>query len=735
MWTENSRCQYGDQSTGETSSSICSAQQISGDDQRVNNPDEAIVISDECEQQRLESLIVCISPLKDNDIVVSTIVAPLNESINCVASTPDISFSAFVATNVVSETKDDAVVTIPTDDEDAPPPVTTTPPDISLSASVATNVVSETKDDAVVTIPTDDEDAPPPVVAPDKYNKAKIEAEVRDELAHPDDIFITQAQYKLDKECAAFAARAHLEGKTVDLQVAKTAFYLSSFHFKEDNHCMMLYTDPSAGSRRQEWVDFFRRRNDGYVLYLWDQRIAIMLTIKNSETNTYQPRFFVAMTNLYMQMGGGNVHKELVLLDILVRMDIHSHVDALVGVIATGEVRLWKYSKDHLRFLHCDFMNEIERGENFWIAKRHQFYEEKGLIYLPQRMIPRDLDAPRVRFAISKEYITNYKRIYSSESELQKNFDKWTLLPGRVKSLSEFADKAKVSGSRHEIASAAAEKERSDTKAKDDATKKRNEEINKKRQETRKKNQEEKRLEEERKILSKHQAGEKRVANPPQYFGKLSLPPHNLPHNPQHQQHNHPPPPPPAAAVINPIKSHYQSSTNKRRQQDFISSSSSTVAESSTNKKYGGGTISHQRERGNKYPVNTLLYYYNNYVYSTLLDCNSDDSESIAQAQEKITLMARQREEAKLKHIALMHKIEEDQEKQEQQNAEARADIKRKREAADIETVSITIIYLLFYFMMMYNDYHNNRHGAKMNLRYSRIKRLKSSRKRKRQCD
>ena len=118
MWTENSRCQNGDQSTGETSSSNCSAQQISGDDQRVNNPDEAMVISDDCEQQRLESLIVCISPVKDNDIV-STIVAPLNESINCVASPPDISLSASVATNVVSETKDDAVVTIPTDDKES----------------------------------------------------------------------------------------------------------------------------------------------------------------------------------------------------------------------------------------------------------------------------------------------------------------------------------------------------------------------------------------------------------------------------------------------------------------------------------------------------------------------------------------------------------------------------------------------------------------------------------------
>ena len=100
---------------------------------------------------------------------------------------------------------------------------------------------------------------------------------------------------------AAFAARAHLEDKSVELQVAKTVFYLSSFHFKEDNHSMELYTDPSAGSRRQEWVDFVRRRNDGYVLYLlWDQRIAIMLTILNSDTNTFQPRFFVvAMTNLY----------------------------------------------------------------------------------------------------------------------------------------------------------------------------------------------------------------------------------------------------------------------------------------------------------------------------------------------------------------------------------------------------------------------------------------------------
>ena len=99
-------------------------------------------------------------------------------------------------------------------------------------------------------------------------------------------------------------------------------------------------------------------------------------------------------------------------------MDIHSYVDALVGVIATGEVSLWKHSKDHLRFLHCDFMNEVERGENFWIARRKKYYEEKGLIRLPQRLVPRDLDATRGRFAMSKEFITNYKHGYTTEAVL-----------------------------------------------------------------------------------------------------------------------------------------------------------------------------------------------------------------------------------------------------------------------------------------------------------------------------
>ena len=86
----------------------------------------------------------------------------------------------------------------------------------------------------------------------DAAYRIRVEAEIREELPHPDDVFITEAQYKLDRECAEFAARAHLEGKTVDLQVANTAFYLSSFHFKDSNHSMTLYTHPSVGARRQE---------------------------------------------------------------------------------------------------------------------------------------------------------------------------------------------------------------------------------------------------------------------------------------------------------------------------------------------------------------------------------------------------------------------------------------------------------------------------------------------------
>ena len=71
----------------------------------------------------------------------------------------------------------------------------------------------------------------------------KRQAEVREELVHPDAVFITEQQFKLDRDCAEAALRAHVEGITVNLQVAQTVFYLSSFHFKEENNsrnCIMI---------------------------------------------------------------------------------------------------------------------------------------------------------------------------------------------------------------------------------------------------------------------------------------------------------------------------------------------------------------------------------------------------------------------------------------------------------------------------------------------------------------
>ena len=49
--------------------------------------------------------------------------------------------------------------------------------------------------------------------------------------------------------------------------------------------------------------------------------------------------------------------------------------------------------------------------------------------------------------------------------------------------------------------------------------------------------------------------------------------------------------------------------------------------------------------------------------------------------------MKRLREENRLKHISLMNQMEEEQENQAYLNAEARAEIKKQREAADIDEV------------------------------------------------
>ena len=147
------------------------------------------------------------------------------------------------------------------------------------------------------------------------------------------------------------------------------------------------------------------------------------------------------MTNLYLPLGdaAGTIQQDFVLLDILIRMDAHNGIDALVGVIATGEVKLWKYSKEHLRFLYSDFQSPLKRGEEFWIAKRDEFYNERGLYYETARKIPRDPDISNLNriYNINKDYIKSYPRVYVGKGAVAKqreNFEKWLLLPARNKS-------------------------------------------------------------------------------------------------------------------------------------------------------------------------------------------------------------------------------------------------------------------------------------------------------------
>lgn len=125
------------------------------------------------------------------------------------------------------------------------------------------------------------------------------------------------------------------------------------------------------------------------------------------------------------------------------------------------------------------------------------------------------------------------------------------------------------------------------------------------------------------------------------------------------------------------------------------------------------------------------------FVLKYILDDYISVSEARTQAQEKFRQMERLREESKLKHIMHMQKIEEEREKEEQRNAEARADIKRKRDAADLEEVRSHLYYLscmkgiaLYYYFLKII-----RNGAEMNLRRITIERFKRLSKRKKRLD
>jgi hypothetical protein len=263
--------------------------------------------------------------------------------------------------------------------------------------------------------------------------------EVQAELQHPAATYVPNAQLQAEKNIADNAEVVHSSPNNYSwpLKVAGTTFHLSSFHFATNNTSVPLYNNPNIPRKaRLEYIDFSRPQ---LYLYMWDRRHAVALSLKSPDTGRYQMRFFLAMTNLYMPLDdtGDSVFEDLVLLDILNRMDPYGYLDAVVGVVATGEVKLWKYSLNHLRFNYCDLQRPLKRGETFWFAKLQQFYSDRGLLYLVQRLVPRDLDAPKNRFAVSKDYITHYKHNIKTTGKAEENFKKWLLLPGKNKSSRE----------------------------------------------------------------------------------------------------------------------------------------------------------------------------------------------------------------------------------------------------------------------------------------------------------
>ena len=260
------------------------------------------------------------------------------------------------------------------------------------------------------------------------------------ELQHPAAIYISNAQLATEKTIAAAVEVVHKSSnnQSFPLQVVGTTFNLSSFHFATNNNSSAtLYNNLSIPRKsRLEYIDFTRPQ---LHLYMWDRRHAVALSLQSPQTNRYQTRFFLAMTNLCMPLDakGKSVFEELVLLDILYRLDPYAYIDAVVGVVATGEVILWKYSINHLRFNYSDFKTPLKRGEAYWFARLEQFYESKGLLYVRQRLIPRDIDAPRHRFAVNKEYITHYKQPCKSLAKVDENFKKWLVVPGKNRSSAE----------------------------------------------------------------------------------------------------------------------------------------------------------------------------------------------------------------------------------------------------------------------------------------------------------
>ena len=95
--------------------------------------------------------------------------------------------------------------------------------------------------------------------------------------------------------------------------------------------------------------------------------------------------------------------------------------------------------------------------------------------------------------------------------------------------------------------------------------------------------------------------------------------------------------------------------------------------------------------------VKILDYYCFMSVHDNIIIGNelSDSEDDIM--QERLRQLARQRDERRLQHITQMNKIAEEQETQDQQTAQARVDIKKQKEAADLEDVSYSFSFCIIY--------------------------------------
>jgi len=338
-----------------------------------------------------------------------------------------------------------------------------------------------------------------------QQNRSKVATardEVLEELMHPYTVSIPMNQLETEQLLISEMRKCNQKQgtKIITLDISGTIFYMSLMHYKRENLSARLYNDTKQ--KRIEFLDFTRRSNDK-LLYLWDSRQAIVLSLLNDD-NVFENRLFIAMTNLFLPYGdvAGTVNQEFVLLDILVRMDAYTEIDALVGVIETGEVRLWRHSKEHLRFLHCDFQFPLERGEDFWIAKRDDFYTESGLFYNEVRKIPRDPDISNLKsyFSADKTFLKEYPRVFTGKNDAVKqiaNFEKWLLLPGKNQSTEEQNQNfiALLNRAKDGQEKKVAEAEREEAKAKEEEDKR--EQKKAKAAATRKRNKEEARVQAE----------------------------------------------------------------------------------------------------------------------------------------------------------------------------------------------------------------------------------------------